>query len=123
MRKQSRLEYKNQVYKNGIKRFTLETDLVELVKSLRMLKILSKIILSQNQKCLLELENSSLLTNGFFKAKEEYEINSVKSINISHNEKVFEQKRPENSQKLVASTMTNPLNHNHLPSYLSKEID
>ena len=117
------MEYKNQVYKNGIKRFTLETDLVELVKSLRMLKILSKIILSQNQKWLLGLEDSNLLTNHFCNSQEEYEINAVQSISSTYYESIFGQRKSIIGPNLVADLITSPLDHNHLPSYLSKDID
>ena len=53
--------YRNKLYKKGIEKFKEETDCVELIKSIRLLKTLSKTLLSSNQLHLLSLDNSHLL--------------------------------------------------------------
>ena len=58
---QSSLSSRNRVFKHGVQLFRLETDIIELIRSLRMLKTLSKILLSNYQIWLLSLENSNLL--------------------------------------------------------------
>ena len=123
IKKQSRLEYRNQIYRNGIKRFTHETDIVEVVKSIRMLKTLSKIVLSKNQKWLLGLEDSNLLTNNTLKNKESNEINVAQNINNDFHENIFGQRKSIIGPNLTAATIDIPLSHEHLPSYLSQEPD
>ena len=70
--KQSDLSSRNRVYKHGIQRFRVETDIVGLIKSLRMLKTLSRIMLSNYQMCLLSLENSNLLYDKYQNKSEQY---------------------------------------------------
>ena len=121
--KQSKLVYRNQIYKNGIKRFTYETDLVEVIKSIRMLKTLSKILLSKNQRCLLGLEDSNLLTNQKCKSIETHEIIPVQNINTAFHETIFGRRKSVLSPLSTPYIIETPLDHDHLPSYLSKEVD
>ena len=81
-----------------------------------MLKTLSKILLSQNQRCLLGLEDSNLLTNQKCEKVETQEPVSIKIINSTSFDDIFGSQNNSNAPYAT----TTPLDHDHLPNYLSK---
>ena len=60
---QTSLLFRNSLHKDGLQRFKQETDTIEIIKSIRQLKMLIKILLPKHQIKLLELADSNLLDN------------------------------------------------------------
>ena len=92
------LSFRNLLFKYGLNRFKKETDIIEIIKSVRMLKILAKIFLSNNQIKLLTLENSNLLSKDLrLGSNNEHEIvqnqNGIKMRSNSEHEIVQNQNR------------------------------
>ena len=119
---QASLSFRNSLYKDGLKRFKQETNTIEIIKSIRQLKILIKILLSKNQIKLLELEDSNLLCKDF-DAESKLEDKIVQNHNgiqvKSSRSSSTNQEKPiqEHEESEVE------IRHKDLPKYLSQQTD
>ena len=112
------------LFKYGLNRFKKETDIIEIIKSVRLLKILAKILLSNNQIKLLALENSNLLCKDLrVGSNNEYEIvqnqNGIKMRSTAS----MESPRNQDEQNLNLEESIVEIAHDDLPRYLSSESD
>ena len=118
--------FRNSIHDKGISKLKEETDMVEIIRSVRLLKVLTKILLSKNQINLLAFENSSLLDkNDGYKFWENSEIfnnqNGIKAksyqVAPSHPKTLTNQNAYDKESKELQIELT----HEDLLSYLSKE--
>ena len=120
---QTNLSFRNLVYKDGLKRFKQETDTIEIVKSIRQMKMLIKILLSKHQIRLLELEDSNLLCK-------DLDVGSQLEHQIVQNQNGI-QVRSTTKSSLKTQNMQSQENEEpevevrqeDLPKYLSKQQD
>ena len=118
-KKQTSLSFRNSLYKDGLTKFRKEMDTIEIIKSIRMLKMLMKILLTDDQIKLIALENSNVLCNDMGRNKFEYE------NQIAQNDNVI-QVSCSTDQNIQNHDLQEPqveISHEDLPKYLSKKSD
>ena len=122
---QTNLSFRNLVYKDGLKRFKQETDTIEIVKSIRQMKMLIKILLSKHQIRLLELEDSNLLCKDLDVGSQlEHQIvQNQNGIQVRSTTKSSLKTQNMQSQENEESEVEVEVKHEDLPKYLSKQSD
>ena len=125
-KRKTKPSFKFSIHEKGVSKFTDETDMVEIVKSVRLLKILIKILLSNEQIKLLALENSSLLNENYGDKFDENSeiINDQNGINVRSPQVVpskLESSKHQDAHEQHPNESQTDIGHKDLLSYLPKQ--
>ena len=125
-KRKTKPSFKISNHEKGVSKFTDETDMVKIIKSVRLLKILIKILLSNEQIKLLAFENSSLLHENYGDRFDENSeiINDQNGINVRSPQVVpseLENHKHQDVHEQHPNESQTDIGHKDLPSYLLKQ--